>query len=98
MKILVITASGLRPDFLGCYGNEWADTPAFDQLAADGIVFDQHHANWPDGAGACHAWRSGCYRQLNPPASDLLQQLHGAGVKTCLIADGKRPPDAKFRG
>src|SRR6266702_2793801 len=61
MKVLVITAAGLRPDYLGCYGCDWVDTPNIDQLAAAGVVFDNHHAVYPDSAGVSAAWRTGNY-------------------------------------
>jgi len=35
-SIVVFTADGLRPDFLGCYGGE--ETPAIDALARDGLL------------------------------------------------------------
>jgi arylsulfatase A-like enzyme len=48
MKIVVIEASALHLGFLGCYGNDWVATPNLDRLAAEGIVFDQHIADWPE--------------------------------------------------
>ena len=47
MKALVIVANGLHLGYLGCYGNDWVATPNLDRLAAEGIVFDQHLADWP---------------------------------------------------
>jgi arylsulfatase A-like enzyme len=106
MKVLVITAAGLRPDYLGCYGCDWVDTPNIDQLAAAGVVFDNHHAVQPDGEGASQAWRTGKYfcerhlitEQANESATkpDLLAWLDRAGVNTVLIADADRPPPKSF--
>jgi len=45
MKVLVLHASALHLGFLGCYGNTWITTPNLDRLAAEGVVFDQHHAD-----------------------------------------------------
>ena len=61
MKALVVVARGLHLGYIGCYGNEWVQTPALDRLAAEGIVFDQHYADQPDAAGADRAWQTGCY-------------------------------------
>ncbi len=47
MRILVLSACGLRPDYLGCYGNDWVATPTLDRLASEGIVFDRHYADGP---------------------------------------------------
>ncbi|MFL5240906.1 MAG: sulfatase [Gemmataceae bacterium] len=96
MKALVITAPGIRPDYLGCYGSDWVDTPNFDQLAVAGIVFDNHHAVQPDSEGAWQAWRSavcnfpalhadsGASPLSLPP--DVVTQLNANGVPTHLIA------------
>jgi arylsulfatase A-like enzyme len=106
MKVLVVTAAGLRPDYLGCYGCDWVDTPNIDQLAAAGVVFDNHHAVQPDSEGSSLAWRTGNYycdrlsmtEQPNESAtkSDLLAWLDRAGVNTALIADADRPPPKSF--
>ncbi|MGE9293173.1 MAG: sulfatase-like hydrolase/transferase [Puniceicoccales bacterium] len=41
MRILYIDIDSQRPDHLGCYGYHRATSPAIDQLAREGIVFDQ---------------------------------------------------------
>lgn len=38
---IIVTFDRLPCAGLGCYGNEWIDTPGFDALAADGFVFDR---------------------------------------------------------
>jgi arylsulfatase A-like enzyme len=98
MRVLVITARGLRADYLGCYGNPRVETPALDGLAAGGIVFDRHFADAADPAGARRSWRSGRYLFPGtgpPPGSpDLVTLLNARGVATCLIEDASRtvPP------
>ncbi len=47
MKVVVLDAWALHLGFLGCYGNEWVDTPHLDRLAAEAVVFDQHYADTP---------------------------------------------------
>jgi len=39
-NVLLITADTLRADYLGCYGNEWIDTPTLDFMAKNGILFE----------------------------------------------------------
>src|SRR5579864_9398559 len=46
-NILVLHVNGLHLGYLGCYGNDWVETPNLDRLAAEGIVFDQHIADCP---------------------------------------------------
>jgi arylsulfatase A-like enzyme len=53
MKVLLLVAHGLNAGYVGCYGNEWVSTPQLDQLAAEGIVFDQHFADHPDANCPC---------------------------------------------
>ena len=39
-NVLLVTLDTTRPDYLGCYGNEQAETPTIDGLAARGVRFD----------------------------------------------------------
>jgi arylsulfatase A-like enzyme len=105
MRGLVIVVRGLHLGYVGCYGNEWLDTPTLDRLAGEGVVFDRHHADHPDPAGAAHAWRTGRYRfpadgatppPVPPPGEDLLASLRAAGVGLALVADASRPGTAAF--
>ena len=105
MKILVIAAGGLHLGYLGCYGNEWVETPALDRLAAEGVAFDQHLADCPNPGGARHAWRTGRYHfplpegdgpPTLPDTPDLLQLLRAHAVPTSLVRDGSRPVPADW--
>ncbi len=71
---------------LGCYGHEWIDTPAWDQLVADGFVFDR-----------CVATIDPNRRAGAEPWNDLLPRLRVAGHKTTLfreVAAASLGPDA----
>jgi hypothetical protein len=94
MKVLIVVARGLHLGYIGCYGNEWVETPALDRLAADGVAFDQHYADQPDSAGAQRAWQIGCYRFPSPkPEEDIPYQesanffalLSERNIATCMI-------------
>jgi arylsulfatase A-like enzyme len=102
MRVLVIVVRGLHLGYVGCYGNDWIDTPTQDGLAAEGVVFDQHFADQPDPAGAAHAWRTGRYglpateaegSRAAEPETDLASLLRGSGVSLTLLQDlsGSRP-------
>lgn len=41
VTVLVVSFDRWPWPALGCYGHEWIDTPAWDQLAADGFTFDR---------------------------------------------------------
>jgi arylsulfatase A-like enzyme len=105
MKILVITVRGLHAGYLGCYGNEWIETPTIDSLASEGVVFDQHYAEHPESSAARSSWRSGRYVLPTMPGSrsaartnvpDLLAILRSAGVVTHLVIDGTQPSPRDF--
>lgn len=94
MKATVIVLRGLHLGYLGCYGNDWIATPNLDQIATEGIVFDQHFADCPDGEAARRVWRTGMYALPPMPplvgAPDLLALLRDRGVVTRLIVECSR--------
>jgi arylsulfatase A-like enzyme len=99
MKVLVLVVNGLHCGPLGAYGNDIVGTPAFDRLAAEGVVFDQHYADAPDGEGARRSWRTGRYHLPVPQAketrattTDLWDALRKSGVFTNLVCEVP-PPD-----
>jgi arylsulfatase A-like enzyme/Flp pilus assembly protein TadD len=47
LDVVVITIDTLRPDHLHCYGYPKIDTPATDQLAREGVVFENAVAQAP---------------------------------------------------
>lgn len=59
MRVIVVTMDRLPARLLACYGNEWVETPCFDQLAARSTVFEQHFAELPGPAGPSHPWWTG---------------------------------------
>lgn len=102
MKVLLIVVRGLHLGYVSSYGNEWIDTPAFDRLAVEGVVFDQHLADCPDAAAARRAWRTGRHQlpamgaELAAVSPDLLELLRAHGVATVLVRDNSQPVDDEF--
>jgi arylsulfatase A-like enzyme len=48
MNLVVIVVDTLRPDHLGCYGNDWISTPHIDAFARKAVVFDRAYcASFP---------------------------------------------------
>jgi len=46
MNIIFIISDSLRYDHLGCYGNDWIETPNIDRLAQESVVFENAY---PEG-------------------------------------------------
>jgi arylsulfatase A-like enzyme len=94
MKVLVIAANGLNLGYLGCYGNEWVQTPNLDRLAAEGVVFDSHFADNPDASAARRTWLTGIYqipfpgeRETSQLSQNLVGLLTAQGLTTALLLD-----------
>jgi arylsulfatase A-like enzyme len=96
MKVMVVLLRGFHVGYLGCYGNEWIDTPHLDRLAAEGVVFDQHFAHCPEGAAASREWRTGFIAPPTEPSADLLTLLHTRGVHSQLILNGGNAGGSEF--
>ena len=60
-NILWISAEDISPT-LGCYGDEYADTPNIDAFAEQGVVFDRAFSH----AGVCAVARSGIITGMYP--------------------------------
>ncbi len=87
MQAIVVTFDRLATRLVGCYGNEWVETPNFDRLAATATVFDNHFAD-SVGPKSCRAWVTGHHAMsssvetLTPPLGHWLNE---AGVSSRLI-------------
>ncbi len=97
MKAVVLTFDRLPTHLLGCYGNEWIETPGFDRLASLGSVFDQHFAEVPGPVSSSHPWWTGRFEFFRDSVADeqgdgcsvqsWLQRLNDQGVKCRLLAE-----------
>lgn len=101
---LVVTFDRFPASILGCYGNEWIETPHVDRLAANGVVADQCWASRVGSAGAEDAFAAkSCLESLTPqPVRPRLFLEQGAqvdfshaGFDTIQVVAGERGPDAK---
>ena len=41
MSLIVILCDSLRPDHLGCYGNQWIKIPNIDRFAQEAVLFEE---------------------------------------------------------
>jgi arylsulfatase A-like enzyme len=96
MKVIVIVLRGLHLGYVGCYGNGWIDTPGLDRLSAEGVVFDQHFCDCPEGAAARRAWRTGQATTQQGMAPDLLALLREHGVVSQLLIECSALPASEF--
>jgi arylsulfatase A-like enzyme len=87
MLAVVVTFDRLATRLLGCYGNEWIETPNFDRLASSSIVFDNHFADTV-GPNAGRAWRTGRHALRSDAQDDgfrLRGKVRASGVQTRMI-------------
>ena len=98
-RALVLTLDRIHPGYLGCYGNDWIETPNFDRLATQSVVFDRHFVNELRIDAAPEAWsldahRTEDLREVRPNGRTVPAILAEAGVKTWLFteSDGQDAP------
>lgn len=97
LKAVVLTFDRMPAHLLGCYGNEWTETPGFDRLAARASVFDQHFAELPGPVGPDHSWWTGQFEffaesgaeKLNDgeESPNWIRSLAAQGVRCRLVAE-----------
>lgn len=87
MQAVILSFDSLAANSIGCYGNDWIETPHFDQLASMGIVFDRCFADTV-GITAGHSWATGQHSLDRSSATlftPLGPQLCQSGISTALI-------------
>ena len=95
MKILLLHVNGLHLGYLGCYGNDWVETPNLDRLAAEGIVFDRHIADCPRLSSRSSIIGRYCFPRADgqetqdegPPLSAILE---GHGIRQVVLDGGEK--------
>lgn len=73
LNVILVTLDTVRADHVGCYGYGRAQTPAFDALAEEGVLFQKVYAPAPLTLPAHASMLTGCY----PPVHGL--HLNGRG-------------------
>ena len=91
-NLVLIMCDQLRKDFLGCYGNEYVNTPNIDSLAAHSTVFDNCYVNNPICMPSRMSIFTGLYphnhnqwtngNQLEHPLRTIADHLHDNGYHT----------------
>lgn len=91
LRAVVLSCDRWHVDFLGCYGNDWIETPNLQRLAAQGVTFDRHFAACVDPELSVRAWWTG-KTQLPVPALEAphdwpVGSLPRNGVRTVLFLE-----------
>ncbi len=82
-NILCLAVDRLNADFLGAYGNAWVETPAFDALAAESILFDSFFATSLDLETLYRAfWRGESPARVVASTDDETTNGESNGAKT----------------
>jgi arylsulfatase A-like enzyme len=93
-SVVLLTIDALRADHLGCYGYPRATSPRIDELAKQGLVFEQAAVQWPKTAPSMASLLSSTYGSTSgvmrttldkkvPRHYELLPELlHAAGYQT----------------
>jgi arylsulfatase A-like enzyme len=92
MQAVILSFDSLTANSLGCYGNDWIETPNWDRLAACGVVFNRYFAD-TTGQIAGMAWANGQHSLAPlPPVTrvSLGSRLRSLGVATKLIATNQQ--------
>jgi len=93
-NILCLAIDRWNADFLGAYGNAWVETPAFDALAAESVLFDSFFATSLDLETLYRAfWRGESpARVVASTAADaappsIFRLLKEKGYRTFVVSD-----------
>lgn len=88
--VVVLSFDHWHLGYIGCYGNDWVETPHLDRLAMEGVVFDHCYGENFDPEALNHAWWTGRYQfpltlDQQREQKTLADVLRDAGVATRLI-------------
>lgn len=94
MNVVAIMLDSLRPDHIGCYGNEWIKTPNIDRLASEGTIFERAYAEGLPTIPVRTALFTGKYtlplrgwQRLEPTDNVMAEILWDKGYTSALISD-----------
>ncbi len=87
---IVLLIDGLNSCLLSPLGCTWVDTPAFDELAGDSVVFERGVVESVEAESGIAAFLSGRHparKSADAQASRVLASLEEAGVHRLLVTD-----------
>lgn len=86
-SLIVLSFDGLAIAPLGPYGCSWLDTPAFNRLAAQGVVFDRCIASSLDPHRVLREAMLGNGSTPQRSTTGVVQQAQSIGIPTMLFTD-----------
>ena len=91
MNAICLVIDRLHAGFVGAYGNAWIETPSFDRLASQSVVFDQALIDSPRLASVYRSywqgWHALCAEPPPKSRTGLAARLREAGVASALLSD-----------
>lgn len=96
---IVVVIDRLGAGFLGPYGNTWIDTPNFNRLAAESVLFDWTITDSASLEQVFQSYLQGHHaarESLLPAAESLPAWLAEKGVTTTLVSDSKMICDSEL--
>lgn len=111
MNAVIVSFERMPLGLLGCYGSQHVQTPSFDQLATESIVFDQHFGENFDPQAAQQAWWTGEYQfprthDQQAASTNIFETFRSRGLEMHLLdfdasksaEDGLRAAQTIFDG
>ncbi len=93
-NVIVVMTDTLQYDYLGCYGNNWIQTPNYDRFALQGALFENCYADALPTVPCRRSMLTGRYTlpfvgwgPLRPEDTTISDILWGTGVQTALVFD-----------
>ena len=90
MNAICLVVDRLQAGCLGAFGNSWIETPSFDRLASQSMLFDQMLSDTPRLETLCRSYWQGmhafCPAANRPTLAALLRE---AGVESGLLTDAR---------
>lgn len=92
-NILLLVIDALRADRLGCYGYDRALTPTLDEMAAEGVTFEQAVAQSPWTQPSMAALFTGMYPGALRPVDEFRVSFDAVrrGAKAVRVLDDRHP-------
>ena len=99
MNAICLVVDRLQAGCLGAFGNSWIETPSFDRLASQSMVFDQMLIDTPRLETLCRSYWQGlhafCPAANRPTLAALLRE---AGVESGLLTDARSIQELPLAG